>query len=66
MFMTDLNTGSDLIGYSTDLNTRLGLQDSEIISKKVYENDDESNAFMSPNPFEVAQDFKSDEMEVQM
>lgn len=61
MFMTDLVNNDELLGCSTDLNSRLGIKDSNM--QKVYRNDleDDENVFMSPNPFEVAQDLKQDD-----
>lgn len=52
MFISELSNADDLIGCSTDLNSRLGLLDSGSGFKKVYRN--EEDAFMSPNPFDVA------------
>jgi hypothetical protein len=52
MFISELSNADDLIGCSTDPNSRLGLLDSGSGFKKVYRN--EEDAFMSPNPFDVA------------
>lgn len=55
MFISDLSNANDLIGCSTDLNTRLGLQESSS-GGKVYQK--EEDVFMSPNPFEMAKEIK--------